>query len=193
MAVNTLVPSYVQIQYQTRWGVHVQTLPTLQYTSSGIGTPGTFATHGGGSIAGDEMVEDLITLMAAQVPTTTNYSRYTIYNKVSATAEPTPEFEKAFPTPGTVTPDPDIVDKAIQATMSIRTSFYGLLMFVQLDRPSGNVFGNVYTLASPESAIVNALTSSANGWAGRDNGQPLVFKDMTISLNKRLRRSYKMI
>lgn len=193
MPINSLFPCFVEIGYQTKYSVHKHTIPTLGYASAGLGLGGSFITHDAGGIDAETMIEALINLIKVQVPPTTVYINYRIMTIGVVGDPPHPQFEKQISIAGTAVVDPLVFDRAVQATYTIRTSNFGLLKFVQLDHPSGNVFGNVYVLAPAEQAIVNALTAVSNGWAGRDNGQPTVFTNQSISLNKRLRRSYKMI
>jgi hypothetical protein len=161
--------------------------------TEGIGDPGFFGTWDAGAIAGNLMIEDLVDLLVAQVITTTIYDGYTIYTMDSPTADPKPVYEAQLSVAGTVVIDPDIFDKAVQAMYTIRTADFGLFKFTQLDHASGNVFGNVFALAAAEQAIVDYFTDVSNGWAGRDGARPAVFSNQSISLNKRLRRSYHMI
>jgi len=191
---NNLYPSYVAIDYTTPYAQHRMTLPTLRWNSGGLGLPGTFDTHDAVGIAADEMVEALMDLLAPFYGDTTTFTNYTIFNApvLSTPLVFNPVFEKFYSVEGS-NPTPSGVDKATQYTIGMRTVAYGRSQVVLLDKASGNTWGNVYTMDTPTTNFVAEFSLESNGWAGRDNARPYTFTNISISLNKRLRRKYGMI
>lgn len=192
LARNRLFPSFVVVDYTSAHGQHKQTLPTLQWNGSGLGDPGSFDTHDGTGIVSTTMMLNFINAYRPVLPTTTQLVSYTIYNMPTPTSIPQPVYGAAIGLAGTDATTTGQA-KAVQWTMTIRTTVFGLLKFVMLDRPSGNIWGNVTAMDAPTLALFNQLTASENGWSGRGGGRPLTFLGISISLNKALRRKYDMI
>jgi hypothetical protein len=191
-SLNKLYPSFVVIDYTSEFGQHKQTLPTLQWTGTGLGDPGNFETHDAVGISALTMIAALVLVYKALLPTTTTLVSYTIYNMPTMTSIPQPVYTAALGVAGT---DAALTGqaKATQWTMSIRTTAFGILKFVMLDRPNNDNWGNITTMDAASLALFNELSDAGNGWAGRDGGKPGGFMGISITLNKRLRRKYDMI
>lgn len=191
MTVFDLGPSYVKIDYHSPYGMHSHTLPTLQWSSTGLGNPGSFATHDTVGMAGDIMVTVLVDLLAENVPDTIQYDAFTIFNFDADQDRFLPVYGLSYVAVGSLV----VVgqQKAVQVTYSLFTELFHQFKLVLLDRPCANVWGNTTVLAATESPIITQLTDSGNGWAGRDGARPFLYRGTSISLNKRLRRKYGMI
>lgn len=191
---NNLYPSYAKINYHSIFGIHSMSLPTLRWNAGTLGTPGTFDTHDGAGIAADVMVKALVDLLAAKVPSTTVFDNYEIFNAptLSNPLVFNPVYGEALAVDGTLA-SPTGAAKAVQYTIGMRTVLFGRSQIVLLDVPSGNTWGNVTTPDSATQDIIDEWTADTNGWAGRDGGRPFYFTNISISMNKRLRRKYGMI
>jgi hypothetical protein len=191
---NNLYPSYVQVAYHSAYGNHTMTLPTLQWTAGLLGEPGEFATHDAAGIAADVMVEALVDTFLPFYGTTVTFDTYTIFNSpaLSVPLVFNPVYQASLALDGTDA-TPDGVDKAVQYTIGFRTVAFGRSQVVLLDKPAGNTWGNVTTPDAATLALIAEWTADSNGWAGRDNARPFTFTNISISMNKRLRRKYGMI
>lgn len=191
---NNLYPSYVQVDYHSLYGTHSMTLPTLRWDAGLLGDPGEFETHDGMGIAADTMVEALIALFQPLYPTSVVFDTYTIFNApvLSVPLVFNPVYGASLALAGTDL-TPEGVDKAVQYSIGFRTVLFGRSQIVLLDKPAGNTWGNVTTPDAATDDIIAEWTGEANGWAGRDNGRPFYFTNISISMNKRLRRKYGMV
>jgi len=191
---NNLYPSFVQIKYHSAYGNHAMTLPTLRWNADELGDPGTFDTHDGMGIAADTMIEALAATLLPFYPDTVIFDGYTIFNApvLSTPLVFNPVYAASLALEGTDA-TPDGVDKAVQYTIGYRTTLFGRSQIVLLDKPAGNTWGNVTTPDAATLALTAEFTAATNGWAGRDNGRPFTFTNISISLNKRLRRKYGMV
>lgn len=191
---NNLYPSYVQIRYHSIYGNHTMTLPTLRWNAGDLGTPGTFDTHDGVGIAADTMVEALVDTFLGFYPATVIFDTYEIFNApvLSTPLVFNPVYGASLALEG-ADATPLGVDKAVQYTIGMRTTLFGRVQIVFLDIPTGNTWGNVTTPDAAVNAVLAEFTATTNGWAGRDGGRPFYFTNISISMNKRLRRKYGMI
>jgi len=191
---NNLYPSWVRINYHSAFGTHTMTLPTLRWNAGTLGNPGTFDTHDAAGIAADVMVEAFVDLLAPKVPSTTVFDNYEIFNApvLSVPLVADPVYGAALAVAGSLA-SPTGAAKAVQYTIGMRTVLFGRSQIVLLDVPSGNTWGNVTTPDGATQDIIDEFTADTNGWAGRDGGRPFYFTNISISMNKRLRRKYGMI
>lgn len=191
---NNLYPSYVQINYHSVYGNHTMTLPTLRWNAGDLGTPGTFDTHDAVGVAADVMVENLVDLMLPFFPDTTIFDTYEVFDAPTLTVPLVfnPVYGASLGLEGT-NATPTGVDKAVQYTLGLRTTLFGRSQIVFLDIPVGNTWGNVTTPNVIAAALLAEFTATDKGWAGRDGGRPFYFTNISISMNKRLRRKYGMI
>lgn len=190
--LNKLYPAFVVIDYTSEFGQHKQTLPTLAWSGTGLGDPGNFDTHDAVGVSALTMITAFITARRALIPDTTNLVSYTIYNMPTMTSIPQPVYTAAIGLAGT-----DVTTtgqaKAVQWTMSIRSTNFGILRYTELDRPSNDNWGNVTSMDAAALGVFNELSDAGMGWAARDNGKPGGFMGISITLNKRLRRKYDMV
>jgi hypothetical protein len=191
MATDGLFDSYVKIYYHSAFAPHSHTIPIRPIETTGLGDAGTLLNWSGDSIAADTMVKTMIDKMAEIIPSTTVYDKYTLYKWNPVTLVFNPVFEETYSVTGSAVGLTGQA-KAVQNTLSIRTLGFGLLKIVFLDRPSNNTWGNDYDMTTFTEIIAEA-TSAENAWAGRDNTRPFNATNVSISLNKRLRRKYNMI
>lgn len=187
---NSLFPAFVQINYHSVYAPHVMTIPTLEWTpDAGYGL---FETWAGGTIAADDMVEQLIDVMLPFFPASVGFDAFTIYTMASPTDQAIPRVFKTSAevgsngTPGN--------SHAVQATWTFKTDEGGISKLVMLDMGNNNSFERVTqaTVGVAGQALIDEFTSDANGWAGRDNGQPTFFLQIAYTLNEKLRREYHL-
>lgn len=194
MPTDKLYPAFVKIDYTTPYAPHTMVRPTLNWSGSGLGDPGTFITHAEGTIAGDEMVEQFIDLMMELYYTTSTTVAYTIYRVPEVDADPEPVFGKSYAVPGTITVDPTDKYKAWVATMQFRTTAFGIAKINLIEAQRAGFEGKqTGALTGDFAAFAANFTASTNGWAGRDNGRPLVYLNTIYNLNERLFRQYGRI
>lgn len=190
MAANSLYPAFVRIQYHSPFGLHVMTLPTLEYSTAAPGEVGNFATWDEDSIVAPVMVNNLVaTILDEYEPADITFDSFDIFTMASAEADPLWQYGEALGDVGTGV-DLDGWRQAVQATFTFRTSLGGISRLVLLDKPTNNLFGRYTVPGVTEAAMIAEFTAVTNGWAGRDGGRPLIFKNVTIKTNDRLRREY---
>jgi len=192
MPTDGLIDSYAKIWYHSAFGVHSHTIPTRPLVTTGLGDPGDYVNWNGATVPADTMVETMMDKLAEAVPASTVYDKYTLYKWNPTTEVFNPVYEEAYSVTGSAAGLTGQA-KAVQVTISIRTLGFGLLKIVLLDRPNNNTWGNQLTMPADYTEIVAEATSADNAWSGRDDTRPFNFTNVSVSLNKRLRRKYGMI
>lgn len=192
MALDGLYPSFVRIHYTSEFAPHVQTIPTRQWTGD-AGSPGTYlAWDGVTTVNADEMVEAMITAELANNPDTTTFTYYEIFDVPVIDEPPVWKFAKFLSGQvGTLVATGQAA--AVQYTMSFKCADGQRIQIINLDTPVGNVWGNINGLSPRDADIAAELTNTTNAWQGRQGGQPITFTNITVSMNKKLRREYHMI
>lgn len=191
MPLDGLYPSFVRIFYTTAFAPHVMTIPTRQWSGT-PGTPGEYEAWDASSVTADSMIEAMVAAMLPNNLPSTSFTSYDIYD-VPVIDEP-PVWKYTAQLSGQVG---TLVNtgwaQAVQYTMTFKCADGQLFKIVNLDTPVGNQFGNVTGLSARDADIASAVLNPAYAWQGRQGGQPIAFKGISISLNKRLRREYHMI
>lgn len=192
MTLASLDPAYVQIQWHSPFAPHVQTIPTVAWSNAnvGAGVTGSYTTWAGAAIDADAMIRSLVTLLAAEYNSDTEFDRYTIYTKASPTASAVPVIAGSLGIAGSGSFTG--WSEAVQATIFMRDTAFAPVKLVLLDKPTDNAFGRYYTPAAEELAIFNEFKSINKGWSSRLGYRPNIFKNVTVTLNKRLRREYHL-
>jgi hypothetical protein len=186
---NSLFPSFVKILSASAYGLHVQIVPTTLWSPGG--TFGSFIAWDSTNRQADTMIEEFITAEAAFYPTTYNFYAYEIYTQASPIALPVLQVAANIDIDGDVASPP--IAKATQATWSFGTTLSGLLKIVNLDVAVSSFEKITSATATVDQiAFIDVLFDSANGWSGRDGGQPTFFKQISYTLNEKLRREYHM-
>jgi len=188
---NGLQPSFVQIDYSSLYGHHKMTLPTKQWSTSEA-PQGEFETWNSGAVDADTMINALVTELADFWPASTSFDGYVIFNYPDPDLPPNPVASATMSIVGT-----NAVagwSKAVQQTISMRSTSFGLSKLVLLDVSTGNQFDLV-----PSSAFTPAyddvlaeLSSEDNAWASRDNNRIVQMVQATVTFNEKLRREYRM-
>lgn len=192
MASNSLYPGFIQFHYQSAFGPHRMIIPTRAW-DAGIGASGL-----GGYLAwtttpvdADDMIDLFVLAVKPMFLSTTTIEQAIIYTLASPTALPQPRAAKTINVVGTTAVTGWA--KATQRTYSMRTVDFGRFKLVLLDVPTEDTYGKVITLTADEIALLTVLKDDDSAWQGRDGSQIGTFISESITLNKRLRREYRMI
>ena len=192
MTENSLAPAFVRIQYNSTNAPHVMTLPTRAWTPPAGGfTHGSFLDWTDTARDADDMIKDLVNLMAILYPTTDDFASYIIYTQSSPTAPPIFADVGSLAIFGaTVTPGNH---RATQFTFSFLDAEGAKSKLVLLDVATLDLFTPKATFADltgSEQNLVTKFTSVAEGWSTRNGLRPSVFRRKTVTLNAKLRRAY---
>lgn len=190
MAENSLFPAFVELNYHSAYSPHVMTIP-LKGWNPGVGF-GDIDTWSGSSSPADTMIEDLVDKLVPFFPSSVVFDSFVIYTKATVDAQSIPRAAKTLGVSGTNITVGN--NKAVQGTITAKTSLGGVAKIVLLDVQSGNSFERVTVpnYSAALEAFVNFWFGSAQGFAGRDGGQPYFFLQVSYTLNEKLRREYRM-
>lgn len=184
---------HILIHYVDDLSPHTMTLTTRPPDTPSVGNPPDYLGWDGVSVApAIDMVENLVTEMLTNVLPATTFVSYDIFDAPDP-LEPPRWLYTGFLTAMVGTLVNTGVKKAVSYTMSFKCSDGGLFKLVNLNTPVGNFFGNVVGLSARDAGMAGEIVNTGNAWSGRQGGQPLSFTNITVSLNKRLRRKYNMI
>jgi len=190
---NSLYPAFVRINYHSVFGPHTMTIPTLPWDPSG-GTPasGEFDVWDGSPIEADVMINNLVDLLAPFFSADNIFDDYIIYTLENPEADADPRYSAALATLGTN--GAPGWEKATQNTWSFRTTSFGAFKLVLLDSATADNFDRItdVTGITPAVNLIAEITDVANGWSGRDGTRPAQFSQIAVTLNEKLRRSYRM-
>lgn len=189
----SLFPAFVRVEYQSANAPHVMIIPTTQWNDPGDGTDGTFDDHLGGAIAADTMVQALVDELAKFFTSGASFTSYTIYTLATTLADPQPRFTEQLTQVGVSISTS--WQKAVQLTVTARTTLFQLAKLVLLDAASENTWDRITAL--PGSGNVFDLwaewSATTNGWSARGGGRPAAFLQVSKTLNEKLRRQYHML
>jgi hypothetical protein len=193
MAKHDLSPGFIELGYVSSFARHVATLPTRAWNELG-GTRGA-----GGYLAWDasnrdalDMIEDYAADMALLLPSSVTITDWIIYVKNSPTDPSVPVMAGSLSVAGShATPG---WSEAVQMTFSIvDTGFYPSKLVV-LDAASENTFSKVAggSLDSTHVQLPGGFIADTNAWSSRAGNQPKTIRNMTVTLNEKLRQSYHL-
>jgi hypothetical protein len=198
MANNSLAPAFVRVNYTSEFSLHVMTIPSVPWiepapTAVGTARSGLFDLRGLNiDVIADTAIKDYINLLKPLFSPQTTFLDYTIFTQVDAQAAPLPRYTGGLTIVGTGAATS--WRKAVQKTYSFRTENFGHSRVVLLDCNSDNTFekksGN--QLSTAEVAMVNYVAAEASWISGQDNARPVAFTQLSVTLNEKLRRAYKM-
>lgn len=196
MAPNSLSPSSLIAEYTTPFGHHKMTIATRTWlpTNVGAGVLGSYlAWDGVTNVSADDMVDNLLTLLAAFLPSTTSFDLVTIYNQASPTADNIPARSKVLSIPGTS--GASGFSQAQSTTFNFKTTANGDAKLVLLDTPLGtNGFVALHSagFTTPVTDVAAEFEGTLRAWSGRDDARPNVLRKITFDLNEKLQKSYGM-
>jgi hypothetical protein len=186
---NALGPYYVQINYHYILGPHSMTIPTKNW-NSGAGA-GSFDTWAGGTVDAADMIEQLVTLMLPFFDANTTFDNWVIFKQLLPADDPQPMRSGNF-TGMDGTNSGGSWSAAVESIITMRTDLFGIAKLDLLDSVSGGNYNPILTPSGALSALLLEWSLDLNGWSGRDNGRPSNFLKMTINLNQKLRKSYRL-
>lgn len=194
MTHNSLFPAFVRIDSESRWGPHSMTIPSVPVIAAvGGGAPYVFDLRGLAidvPVAG--AIEDFVEVLKVNFNTDYHFLGWTLFTMEDPEATPVPVQSGALSVAGTA--GDTSWDKAVQVTITWRTDAFGIFKVVMLDCESGNNFDKTTDVtANPNWEALNDYVTDPVTWvAGRDGGRPNVFLQSAVTLNEKLRRSYRM-
>lgn len=191
MAVYSLFPAFVRIEYASDYGPHTMTRPTRAWNGVPWTTAGTYTAWDETEIVASTMIEGLITKMLPMMPPEVSFSSYLIFTQADVDAEPVPVYAKNL-TGQTGSSLSDAWYPAMQRTYSYLTSGNHAAKLVLLDAAAVNAFGKVTSLPpGGELDLVNELMLTTRAWAGRDDARIVAWRSLTLDTNEALRRKYR--
>lgn len=195
MAVHSLYPNHVVINYASVWGEHKATYPVVGYTPDATpGEPGYLTTRAGTSLQiVDDDVIDFIDILAAFHLNTTTFTGFTVYEWPDEDGPAQPVYTKSVSIAGAQTPGA-AWDKGTQQTVTWRTALFGLFKVVLLDLETGGSFSkSVSPTAYTALSNLHDFVIDEDGWlCGRDGARPVTFLQSAVTLNDSLRRRYDL-
>jgi hypothetical protein len=191
---NSKGPYFLQYNYHSGFGPHTMQIPIRHWQAAG-----------GASVAGDVedwdlsiqdadgMINSLCDLFLPSFPVTVHFDNYIIFKQVGTDEIYTPVAGAALASKvGTNTLN--VWHEAVQITNTWRSTNFGIFKIVFLDAESGGSFGKTSSLPGSGSVfnLNTELTSVANAFMARDNGRPSSYISTTVTLNEKLRKSYRV-
>lgn len=191
--VNSLYPACVELDYETPYGIHTMTRPTLAWAGTPFDADNTFATHDAATISANTMIAAFMNACRPIMSDDSAWVGWRIKTFASPTSPAVLVNAISFaPIVGTSTATG--FAKAAQRTYSFYTATGGAAKVVMLDQPNNDNWDTIYSLAGGDDEdIQTELTALTNGWAGRDTQRIVAFKSVTFTLNEALRRAYRFI
>lgn len=189
MTTNSLFPAAVQINYHGALAPHTMTIPTKVH-NAGAGS-GSFDTWAGGTISADTMINALVTLMLPFFNSDTVFDNYIINEYADAVSPADPVYSAPFV--AKVGSDGGASwAGAVESIIIARTDAFGIAKLSLLDSISNNDFNPILSASGALSALLTEWFALTNGWSGRDNAKPSTFMKMTLNLNQKLRKEYRL-
>lgn len=189
-----LSPAFVRLEYHSAFGVHVQILPTREWSPPDVDNDFGFyqSWDASGVRDTDSMINDLCTKMAAFMPATSHYDNYSVWTQEDENSAPVFAISNVLDIDGTdATPG---WSKAVQETWTFRDTGGKVSKLVLLDSSSGDSFDRQTVLvpASAGDALRDEFCGGTQAWASRAGNQPVTFMQVAFTLNETLRRQYHM-
>lgn len=191
---NSLSPAFVRIDYTSIYGPHSMTVPSVEVEPTTIGgdvyqfilPPPLLPTTVQGAVI------DFVNVIKPFFIPSTVFNGYTLFTQADETATPVPVETNSLNIVGTG--GATTWEKAVQFTLTWRTTAFGVFKLVFLDSVSNNDFDKI-TDADTDIGLdpVNEYVTASVSWLrGRDGGRPKTFLQAAKTLNEKLRRSYRM-
>ena len=194
MSHNSLYPAFVRIDYTSEHGPHSMTIPSVEVAPTTLGgdiyqfvLPSPLLPA-----QVDSAVEDFVNVIKPFFIPSTVFNAYTLFMMDDPDSDPSPVESNALNIVGTA--GTSSWEKAVQWTITWRTTEFGLFKLVLLDAISNNDFDKI-TDADADVGLdpVNDYVTASVSWLrGRDGGRPNTFLQAAKTLNEKLRRSYRM-
>lgn len=192
MTIHSLYPGYVEINYELAgFGPHTMTRPTRQWEGTPFTTPGSFPTWNGGTVSAAIMIEDFIDLLLPIYTDDVSFTGYTVYTVSAPGADPVPVY--AANLTGKVGTNIFTGQVASwQNTYNFLTADGSNAKIVLMDCATGNQVKKTATVTGDDAALVAAFVDPDNAWAGRDDTRPVAFRQLSVNVNKALKKRYRL-
>lgn len=192
MALNSLFPGYILIDYHSTKAAHKMTLPTRAWNPlGGTGGQGGYEAWDASDRDAIAMATDLATLLNDYAPGEVTFDKWTAYTIASVGAPAIPKAGGAFSglTGGAVTPG---WWQAVQSTLTLYDTGFNTVKLVTLDATSLNHFGPTAfgDLDVKEAAIFAEFILNTNAWSSRANLRPATFRSYRTTINNELEKQY---
>jgi hypothetical protein len=191
MAINSLSPAFVVLTYTSEFAPHRMTLPTRDWVVPTVGhDQGSYNAWDSTTIDADTMIQALATKLKAEFPVSVSFTSYEIFTMSTPTAPKLPRAGNTMAQTGTyMTPG---FYEAVQKTYSFFDTGFNTSKLTLLDAASGNDFRPISGafLTAAEVAVRDEFTSVSNAWASRAGFQPVTLRQITKTINEKLRREY---
>lgn len=192
MTIHSLTPGFVEINYELEgFGPHTMIRPTRAWEGTPWTTPGSYPTWNGGTVSAALMVEDFVDLLLPIYTPAVTFTAYTIYTVAAPGADPVPVYGDLLA--GKVGTNVFAGQVASwQNTYNFLTSDGFNAKIVLMDCATGNQVKKTTTVTGADAALVAAFTDIDNAWAGRDDSRPVVFRRLSVNVNKALKKRYRL-
>lgn len=191
---NSLSPAFVKINYVSAYAPHVMTIPAVAIQSDGVMPSGYEFVLRGAEVPVDvtSAVTDFVNVLKGLFLNTTTFVDFVAFQQPTPEDVPVPVVSEGLAIAGTSSVAGWA--KATEATMSWRSTDFGIFKLVALDIPNGNLWDK-YTSPGPSGIIhdLDAYITAPESWiSARKGGRPNTFLQFSITLNEKLRRAYRM-
>ena len=186
-------PAFFRINYHSAFGPHTAQVPTLAWEADpSFPIAGKFVTWDGGTVDADVMINDYVTALLPFYPSTVVFDNYIIFSQPTPSDDPLPVASNVFTAlVGTATGAG--WTKAVQLTMSVRSTNFGIAKYVFLDAASGDLFDPIRSPDASMTALLAIVSDTTRAFSAQDNGRPVTFIGLTKDLNDKLRKAYRMV
>jgi hypothetical protein len=187
-------PTVIQLDYVSQFGPHSQRFHAVEWNPVPVtGGMGSFLDWNGVPRDAEDMIGDMVALLKElHIPETT-YTLATIFSVPAPGAPLIPVASKALAVVGTS----PLVEhsKAIQSTMSMRSSLFHAAKIVNLDVPhDATEFDkqNIGTMGTAYLSVFDEYAADGNAWCAKDGAQVITCISLTWNINQALRKQYGM-
>ena len=188
---SSIAPGFIQIEYHSAYGAHVQTLPVNNINvDAGDPVTSTIDTWTAGALLWSAMVDDLVDELIHRYPSSVTLDRANLWSKPLPTDLPTFVASHQIGVVGDAAVPG--YTKAAQETISARDTAGYIAKIVSLDMASGDNWDVQFTpTAAGVVGLFSVWTSDAAGWSSQAGFRPAIFIKATRTLNEALRRRYR--
>lgn len=193
MAVHSLIPAWIRLDYHSVYGSHVQLIGTRDWIPTSItGVLGSYSPWAGSPIDAEAMIDALVAKLADLHLPTTSFDLVTIYTQAAIGAPIFPRATKTLTVAGTA--GAVGAAKAIQSNLNARSALGAPVKLVLLDASALNVqMDKILPISFPPAvnALVTEWTAPGNAWSSRDDSKPSTALSWTMTENNELRKRYR--
>lgn len=191
---NALSPAFVRIDYTSIYAPHSMEIPSVAVgLTDGADSPYEFLLPTPlAPIEVEEAVTAYVNIIKAFFIPSTVFNGYTLFTQADENSPAVPVETNSLNIVGTA--GTTSWEKAVQWTVTWRTTAFGVFKVVFLDAISNNDFDKITNEADDVGLdpVHDYVTNTGTWVRGRDGGKPKTFLQASKTLNEKLRRSYKM-